>query len=74
MGMNSPMGPSPLPPLDSAPVPTTGKLVGPLPGPALTSAKKQHMLDHQYLANNDTDRSEERIPFYLKRKGVEKSP
>ncbi len=74
MGMNSPMGTSPIPPLDPAPAPTNGDLAGPPPGPALTSAKKQHMLDHQDLANNDTDGSEERIPFYLKRKGVEKSP
>ena len=74
MGMNSPTGPSPIPPLDPAPAPTTGELVGPLPGPASTSAKKQHMPDHQDLANDDTDGSEERIPFYLKRKRVEKSP
>ncbi len=73
-GLNSPTGPSPIPPLDPAPAPTTGELVGPLPGPASTSAKKQHMPDHQDLANDDTDGSEERIPFYLKRKGVEKSP
>ena len=73
-GLNSPMGPSPVPPLDPAPVPTTSRLVGPLPGPALTSVMKPNMPDHQDSASHDTDVSEERIPFYLKRKGVEKSP
>ncbi len=60
------MGPSPIPipPLD--PAPTTGELVGPFPaGPALTSARKQYMLDPPDSAHADTDMSEERIPFYL---------
>src|SRR5258708_26750536 len=35
---------------------------------------KPNMPDHQDLASHDTEVSEERIPFYLKRKGVEKSP
>ena len=74
LGLNSPMGPSPVPPLDPAPAPTTSRLVGPLPGPALTSVMKPNMPDHQDSASHDTDVSEERIPFYLKRKGVEKSP
>ncbi len=74
MGMSSPMGPSPIPPLGPAPAPTTGNLAGPLPGPASTSVMKPYMLDHQDSANADTNISEERIPFYLKRKGVEKSP
>src|SRR5258708_4539869 len=73
-GLNSPTGPSPVPPLDPAPAPTTSGLVGPLPGPASTSVMKPNMPDHQDLASHDTDISEERIPFYLKRKGVEKSP
>ena len=68
------MGLSSVPPLDPAPVPTTGRLAGPLPGPALTSVMKPNMPDHQDSASHDTDISEERIPFYLKRKGVEKSP
>ncbi len=33
LGLNSPMGPSPVPPLDPAPAPTTSRLVGPLPLP-----------------------------------------
>jgi len=74
LGLNSTTGPSPVPPLDPAPVPTTSRLVGPLPGPALTSVMKPNMPDHQDLASHDTEVSEERIPFYLKRKGVEKSP
>src|SRR5258705_8083240 len=73
-GLNSPTGPSPVPPLDPAPVPTTSRLAGPLPGPALTSVMKPNMPDHQDSASHDTDVSEKRIPFYLKRKGVEKSP
>src|SRR5258708_34671428 len=73
-GLNSPMGPSPVPPMDPAPVPTTGRMVGPLPGPASTSVMKPNMLDHQDSASHDTEVSDERIPFYLKRKGVEKSP
>ncbi len=73
-GMNGPMGPSPIPPLNPVPVPTTGELVGPFPGPASTSARKLYMPDPPDLANADTDVSEERIPFYLKKKGVEKSP
>ena len=72
LGLNSPTGPSPVPPLNPAPVPTTGRLAGPLPGPASTSVMKPNMPDHQDLASHDTDISEERIPFYLKRKGVEK--
>src|SRR5260221_12484868 len=67
-GLNSPIGPSPVPPLDPSPVPTTSRLVGPLPGPALTSVIKSNMPDHQDAAMHDTDVSENRISFYLKRK------
>src|SRR5258708_32778031 len=68
------MGPPPVPPLDPAPAPTTSKMAGPLPGPASTSVMKPNMLDHQDSASHDTEVSEERIRFYLKRNGVEKSP
>src|SRR5258708_35735412 len=37
LGLNSPMGPSPVPPLAPAPPPTTSRLVGPLPRPASPS-------------------------------------
>src|SRR5258708_16966415 len=70
LGLNSPTGPSPVPPLDPAPAPTTGGMVGPLPGPASTSVMNPNILDHQDLASHDTEVSEERIPFYLKRKRV----
>src|SRR5258708_10975308 len=52
-GLNSPMGPSPVPPLDPAPVPTTGRMAGPLPGTALASAMKPNMLDHTDSASHD---------------------
>ncbi len=72
MGMNSPTGPSPIPPLDPAPVPTICELEGPFPSRP-TSASNQR-LNPPGLANVDMDVLEERIPFYLKQKGVEKSP